>query len=335
MDSRMKIFVTGTAGFIGFHLARRLLAEGHIVRGLDSFTAYYDVNLKRRRHAVLAAEAGFSSVEYPLEDRALVAEAVAAFEPEIVVHLAAQAGVRASIADPLGFVGANVVGTMHLLEALRTHPPRHVVMASSSSVYGTGSGVPKRESEATDTPISPYAATKKATEVLSHSHAHLHGLPVTCLRIFTAYGPWGRPDMALLKFIDAIEAGRPIEIFGQGGMRRDFTYVDDLVEAIRRLMDTVPGEGRVAASDSLSPVAPWRVVNVGNGHPAGLMAFIEAIERTLGKEAVKIYLEMQPGDATDTWADVTLLDELIGYRPATPLAEGIARTVRWYRDQRA
>lgn len=331
----MKVLITGTAGFIGFHLARRLLAEGHTVRGLDSFTPYYDVNLKRRRHAVLAAEAGFSAVDYPLEDRALVTEAVAAFEPELVVHLAAQAGVRASIADPLGFVGANVVGTMHLLEALREHRPRHVVMASSSSVYGTGSGEPKRESEATDTPISPYAATKKATEVLSHSHAHLHGIPVTCLRIFTAYGPWGRPDMALLKFIDAIEAGRPIEIFGNGGMRRDFTYVDDLVEAIRRLMDTVPGKARAASADSLSPVAPWRVVNIGNGHPAGLLEFVEAIESALGRTAAKTYLEMQPGDATDTWADVSLLEELTGYRPSTPLGEGIARTVRWYRDQRA
>jgi UDP-glucuronate 4-epimerase len=331
----MKVLITGTAGFIGFHLARRLLAEGHTVRGLDSFTPYYDVNLKRRRHAVLAAEAGFSAVDYPLEDRALVTEAVAAFEPELVVHLAAQAGVRASIADPLGFVGANVVGTMHLLEALRGHRPRHVVMASSSSVYGTGSGEPKRESEATDTPISPYAATKKATEVLSHSHAHLHGIPVTCLRIFTAYGPWGRPDMALLKFIDAIEAGRSIEIFGNGGMRRDFTYVEDLVEAIRRLMDVVPGEGRVVINDSLSPIAPWRVVNIGNGHPAGLLEFVEAIERALGKTAAKTYLEMQPGDATDTWADVSLLEELTGCRPSTPLADGIARTVRWYRDQRA
>ena len=331
----MKVFVTGTAGFIGFHLARRLLAEGHIVLGFDSFTPYYDVSLKQRRHAVLAAQAGFSAVDHPLEDRTLVTEAVAGFEPEIVVHLAAQAGVRASIADPLGFVGANVVGTMHLLEALRAHPPRHAVIASSSSVYGTGSGAPRRESEPTDTPISPYAATKKATELLSHSHAHLHRLPVTCLRIFTAYGPWGRPDMALLKFIDAIEAGRPIEIFGRGGMRRDFTYIDDLVEAICRLMDAVPGEARVGPADSLSPVAPWRVVNVGNGNPEGLLDFVDAIERALGKTAARSYLDMQPGDATDTWADVSLLAELTGYRPGTPLSEGIVRTVRWYRDQRA
>lgn len=331
----MKVFITGTAGFVGFHLARRLLGEGHVVLGLDSFTPYYDVNLKRRRHSVLAAEARFSAVEHALEDRALVAEAVESFRPEIVVHLAAQAGVRASIGDPLGFVGTNVNGTMHLLEALRQHPPRHLVMASSSSVYGTGSGGPTRESEATDTPISPYAATKKATEVLSHAHAHLFGIPVTCLRIFTAYGPWGRPDMALLKFIGAIEAGKAIEIYGRGGMKRDFTYVDDLVESIRRLMDVVPGRGKAAAFDSLSPVAPWRVVNIGNGNPVGLLDFVETIERALGTTALKTHLEMQPGDAKDTWADITLLEELTGYRPATPLAAGVERTVRWYRDQRA
>jgi UDP-glucuronate 4-epimerase len=331
----MKVFVTGTAGFIGFHLARRLLSEGHLVFGLDSFTPSYAVNLKRRRQAVLAPQAGFASQEYPLEDAALVAEAMASFAPDVVVHLAAQAGVRASIADPLGFVGANVNGTMHLLEAVRQHPVRHLVMASSSSVYGTGTGEPKRESDTTDTPISPYAATKKSTEELSHAHSHLFGIPVTCLRIFTAYGPWGRPDMALLKFIEAIEAGRTIDIYGRGEMKRDFTFIDDLVESIRRLMDVAPGQAKASAADSLSPVAPWRVVNVGNGNPAGLLDFIEAIERAMGKAAAKNFLDMQPGDATDTWADVTLLRQLTGYRPATPLAEGIERTVRWYRDQRA
>jgi UDP-glucuronate 4-epimerase len=330
----MKVFITGSAGFIGFHLARRLLGEGHTVFGLDSFSPYYDVNLKRRRHAMLAAESAFVATECALEDRARVTEAVAAFEPDVVVHLAAQAGVRASIDDPLGFVSTNVTGTMHLLEALRTHRPQHVVMASSSSVYGTGSGVPKRESENTDIPISPYAATKKAAEVLSHSHAHLFGIPVTCLRIFTAYGPWGRPDMALLKFIGAIEAGSPVDIYGRGAMKRDFTFVDDLVESIRRLIDVVPGQARVSALDSLSPVAPWRVVNIGNGSPVGLLDFVETIERAMGRKAVKTDLDMQPGDATDTWADIALLEELTGYRPATSLAEGVERTVRWYRDQR-
>ena len=331
----MRVFITGTAGFIGFHLTRRLLGEGHTVFGLDSFTPYYDVNLKRRRHAVLAAEAEFSAVEIALENRVGVAEAVASFKPEIVVHLAAQAGVRASIDDPLGFVGTNVNGTMHLLEALRQHPPRHLVMASSSSVYGTGSGGPTSEKESTDTPISPYAATKKATEVLSHAHAHLFGIPVTCLRIFTAYGPWGRPDMALLKFIEKIEAGKPIDIYGKGGMKRDFTFIDDLVESIRRLIDAVPGQESVGAVDTLSPVAPWRVVNIGNGSPVGLLDFVETIELALDKSAIRNELAMQPGDATDTWADIALLERLTGYRPATPLAEGVERTVRWYRDQRA
>lgn len=331
----MKVLITGTAGFIGFHLAQRMLAEGHRVVGLDGLTDYYDIGLKRRRHAMLAHSAQFSAVIERLENRERVAELVATFEPEVIVHLAAQAGVRASIADPLGFVGSNVVGTMHLLEAARAHPPRHLLMASSSSVYGTGTGAPKRENEATDTPISPYAATKKATEALSHSHAHLFGIPTTCLRIFTAYGPWGRPDMALLRFIEAIEAGQPIDIYGGGAMKRDFTYVDDLVESILRLVDVVPGNAPAAASDSLSPVAPWRVVNVGNGRPIGLLEFVQTIEAALGRSAAKVMLDMQPGDATDTWADVTLLEELTGYRPATPLPSGIARTVRWYRDQRA
>jgi UDP-glucuronate 4-epimerase len=330
----MKVLVTGTAGFIGFHLARRLLAEGHTVLGLDSFTAYYDVGLKRRRHAVLAQAAQFSAVEHRLEDQALVAGAVEAFGPEVVVHLAAQAGVRHSITDPGSFVSTNVMGTMNLLEALRHVAPRHVVMASSSSVYGIGSGRPVAEAEPTDVALSPYAATKKAAEVMSHAYSHLFAMPVTCLRIFTAYGPWGRPDMALLKFIEAIEAGRTIEIYGKGGMRRDFTFVNDLVEAIVRLIDTVPGQTPAAAMDTLSPVAPWRVVNVGQGRPAGLLEFVETIERALGRTASKAFLDMQPGDATETWADVTLLETLTGYRPSTPLSEGIERTVRWYRDQR-
>ena len=330
----MKVFITGTAGFVGFHLARRMLADGHVVLGLDGFTDYYDVNLKQRRHAMLAASTQFSAVIERLENRERIAQIVAGFEPEVVVHLAAQAGVRASIADPLDFVGSNVVGTMHLLEALRQRPPRHLLMASSSSVYGRGSGGPKRESEVTDTPISPYAATKKATEALSHAHAHLFCIPTTCLRIFTAYGPWGRPDMALLKFIQAIEAGQPIDIYGGGAMKRDFTYIDDLVEAIRGLIDKVPGAVTVSSSDSLSPVAPWRVVNIGNGHPAELLGFVDTIERALGKVAIKNMLDMQPGDATDTWADVNLLEDLTGYRPTTPLSEGIAATVRWYREQR-
>jgi UDP-glucuronate 4-epimerase len=330
----MRVSITGTAGFVGFHLARRMLAEGHAVLGLDGLTDYYDVNLKKRRHAMLAENARFSAVIAHLENRERVTEIVAGFEPDVVVHLAAQAGVRASIADPLGFVGSNIVGTMHLLEAARMHPPRHFLLASSSSVYGARSGEPKRESEVTDTPISPYAATKKATEVLSHAHAHLFGIPITGLRIFTAYGPWGRPDMALLRFIQAIEAGKPIDIYGRGAMKRDFTYVDDLVESIRRLIEIVPGTTPASASDTLSAVAPWRVVNIGSGHPVGLLEFVDLIESALGKTAVRNELDMQPGDATDTWADVTLLGDLTGYRPATPLGEGIAETVRWHREQR-
>lgn len=331
----MTIFITGTAGFIGFHIARRMLAEGHEVVGLDGLTASYDVGLKQRRHAVLAENARFTPIIECLENRERIAQIVAEVRPEVVVHLAAQAGVRASIADPLGFVGANIVGTMHVAEALRDHPPRHFLMASSSSVYGAGAGEPKSEREATDTPISPYAATKKATEILSHAHAHLFGIPTTCLRIFTGYGPWGRPDMALLKFIEAIDAGKPVAIFGGGAMTRDFTYIDDLVEAIGRLVDVVPGVTRVSPFDSLSPVAPWRAVNLGNGRPANLMEFVALIEEALGRVADKTMLDMQPGDATDTWADVTLLEQLTGFRPQTPLRDGIAETVHWYRTQRS
>lgn len=332
----MRILVTGSAGFIGFHLARRLLAEGHEVLGFDGLTPYYDLRLKHARLALLQAEARFTAVAAMLEDKDAVAKAVTGFRPEIVFHLAAQAGVRHSIEHPDLFISANVAGTSHLLQALTAAPPRHLLVASSSSVYGGNARMPFVETDPTDFPVSAYAATKKATEALTHAHSSLNGLPVTCLRFFTVYGPWGRPDMALFKFAEAITAGRPIDVYGGGDMKRDFTFIDDLVEAMRRLMDVAPvlGVPTVASGviDSLSPVAPWRVVNIAQGEPVGLMPFIAAIETALGKPAQRTMLPMQPGDVTATWASADLLRNLTGYTPATGVAEGVAKFIDWYRE---
>jgi len=331
----VRVFVTGTAGFIGFHLARRLLAEGHQVLGLDGMTPYYDVSLKERRHALLRRSNAFSAIEAMLEDKGALDEAVAGFAPDVIVHLAAQAGVRYSIEHPESYVGSNLVGTFNLLEAARAHPPGHLLLASTSSVYGGNEKMPFEEADRTDFPVSLYAATKKACEAMSHSYAHLFSLPVTCFRFFTVYGPWGRPDMALFKFVSAIESGEPIEVYGEGRMRRDFTYIDDLVEAIVRLMDAIPQAGKPIAAgtvtDSLSPIAPWRCVNIGGGRPAGLMEFIATIETCLGRTARKTMLPMQPGDVAETFADPALLEALTGYRPQTDIAEGVRAFVDWYR----
>jgi len=326
----VKIFVTGSAGFVGFHLARRLLAQGHRVVGYDGMTDYYDVALKRRRHGLLLEHPGFTAIEGMLEDKALLERGIATFAPEIVIHLAAQAGVRHSIEAPQDYVSSNLVGSFNLLEAVRVHKPNHLLIASTSSVYGGNGTMPLRESEAADYPLSFYAATKKAVEAMSHSYAHLFAIPTTCFRFFTVYGPWGRPDMALFKFVAAMLADEPIEVYGEGLMRRDFTYIDDLVEAIRRLADCVPGAEAAVPGDSLSPVAPWRVVNIAGGHPVGLLDFIEAIERVLGRSARRHLLPMQPGDMVDTCADPGLLRRLIGYVPVTDLDAGVRAFIDWY-----
>jgi UDP-glucuronate 4-epimerase len=323
--------VTGSAGFIGYHLCRRLLADGFRVIGLDAMTDYYDVALKERRHQMLLQSPGFSAVIGRLEDDGRLLRLMAEARPEIVVHLAAQAGVRHSIEAPRSYVEANLVGTFELLEAARAHPPAHLLMASTSSVYGANTAMPYAETAKADTQMSFYAATKKATEAMAHSYAHLYGLPVTMFRFFTVYGPWGRPDMALFKFTRAILEDRPIEVFNHGDMSRDFTHVDDLVQGIRLLIDVVPGAEPVAG-DSLSPVAPFRIVNIGNSAPVQLLAFIEAIEAATGRTAQKTFLPMQPGDVPATWADAGLLRRLTGYAPQTGLAEGVAEFVAWYRD---
>lgn len=325
----MKVLVTGSAGFIGFHLAHRLLESGHQVVGLDGFTEYYEMRLKRLRHEMLSALPGFTAIEAKLEDKRAVFEAFHAAEPELVLHMGAQAGVRYSIDNPSAYADSNLVGTLNVLEAARAMPPRHLMFASSSSVYGMSQG-PSRETDAADRPVSLYAASKRAGEVMTHSYAHLFGLPITCLRYFTVYGPWGRPDMALMLFARAIAAGKPIKLFGEGQMQRDFTYVDDVVEAVLRLSDAAPVTGQsVGEGDSISQIAPWRVVNIAGGHPVPLARFLAAIETSLGRKAVVELLPMQPGDVNSTNADVRLLRALTGEVPRTEVETGIARFVDW------
>jgi UDP-glucuronate 4-epimerase len=268
-----------------------------------------------------------------LEDMAGLASAVSVSAPDLVIHLAAQAGVRYSLENPRAYVQSNIVGTFNLLEVLREKPPRHLLMASTSSLYGVSKHIPLVEHQQTDQPLTLYAASKKATEVMAHAHAHLWGLPITMFRFFTVYGPWGRPDMAPLKFVEAIEAGRPIDIYNNGDMKRDFTYIDDLVESIVRLIDCVPQPAREDASDepALSPIAPFRIVNIGRGEPVNLLDFIEEIERKLGKRAIRNYLPMQKGDVPVTFADCDLLERLTGYRPRTSVRDGIRALVDWYK----
>jgi len=333
----MRVFITGSAGFIGFHLARRLLDSGHLVAGYDGMTPYYDVSLKRKRHAILARSNGFRAHEALLEDKDALTRAVADCEPDVIVHLAAQAGVRYSLEHPETYASANLTGTFNLLEAAREAKPAHLLVASTSSVYGGNQKMPFRETDAADHPLTLYAATKKAGEAMSHSYAHLWELPTTCFRFFTVYGPWGRPDMALFKFVSAVERGAPIDVYGEGRMRRDFTYIDDLVEAIVRLIPVTPRKGEPVAVegavDSLSPVAPWRVVNIGGGQPVGLLPFIETIERCVGKPAIRNMLPMQKGDVVETFADASLLRTLTGYVPETTVEDGVRAFVEWYRSE--
>ena len=330
---RRTALITGTAGFIGFHLATRLLQDGWRVVGIDGFTPYYDVALKQARHRFLKQSADFVEHAFLLEDADAVAAAYAEAQPDLVVHLAAQAGVRYSIENPRAYVDANLVGTFNLLEAVRAAAPEHLILASTSSVYGGNPSMPFVETDRTDYPLTIYAATKKAAEAMTHNYSHLWSIPTTVLRFFTVYGPWGRPDMALFKFVKAILAGEPIEVYGQGEMLRDFTYVGDLVEAAVRLIDRVPAVGAPAApGDSLSPVAPWRVVNIGGGRPVNLMDFIATIEQVLGRPAEKIMLPIQPGDVYATYAKSDLLRTLTGYTPSTSVQQGVGRFVDWYRE---
>lgn len=328
----MRFLITGTAGFIGFHLARRLLADGHIVHGVDGLTPYYDPALKQARHHILEESVAFTPHIVMLEDRDRLAEAARAAAPDVIVHLAAQAGVRYSLENPRAYIDANLAGTFNVLEIVRASPVRHLILGSTSSVYGMDSESPFGERGPADHPVSLYAATKKSTELMAHSYSHLFKIPITATRFFTVYGPWGRPDMALFSFVAAILEGRPINVYGEGQMTRDFTFIDDLVEALVRLIGVVPAVGSPVAGDSLSPIAPWRVVNIGNGAPVKLMDFVAAIEKHVGKKAIINMMPMQPGDVTDTHADTGLLNRLTGYRPRTSIDDGVKAFVAWYRS---
>jgi UDP-glucuronate 4-epimerase len=331
-----RVLITGTAGFIGFHLAKLLLAEGFRVQGYDGMTDYYDVTLKQRRHAMLLQNANFSAKEGMLEDQASFDALADDFQPDVIVHLAAQAGVRYSLENPRAYIDANVIGTYNVMEAARRLEVKHLLIASTSSVYGANEEMPFTETEKADTQLTIYAATKKANEAMGHSYAHLWNLPTTMFRFFTVYGTWGRPDLALYKFVDAILDDRPIDIYNHGDMYRDFTYVDDLVRGIRLLIDAVPerpaSREDIPVWDSLSPAAPFRVVNIGNSDKVRLLDFVDAIEEALGKKAQRNYMDMQMGDVPATWADATLLQELTGYRPQTDFKDGIGRFVAWFRE---
>lgn len=327
-----RILVTGSAGFIGFHTARHLLDAGATVLGIDNFTPYYDVSLKDARNAILAEQPGFRLARLGIEDADALGAVWRAFAPDTVIHLAAQAGVRYSIEHPAEYVGTNVTGTFNLLELARHHPVRHFLAASTSSVYGANSEMPFAETQRTQTPMSLYAATKGATELIGHSYAHLYGIPLTFFRFFTVYGPWGRPDMALFKFVKAMAAGEAIDVYNNGQMARDFTYVEDLVAALIALIDAVPGSEPVGPADSLSPVAPFRTVNIGGGMPVPLMDYIAALEAAMGAEAKKNFLPMQPGDVPATHASPDLLRALTGFVPQTPVREGVMAFVDWYRS---
>ena len=332
----MRILVTGSAGFIGFHLSKTLLQAGHRVVGYDGMTSYYDVALKKRRHQLLSQHEHFRREENMLEDYDRLRAIALEKKPDVIVHLAAQAGVRYSLENPRAYVDANLLGAFNVMEVARELEVKHLLMASTSSVYGANEKIPFAETDKADAPMTLYAATKKANEAMAHSYAHLHGIPTTMFRFFTVYGPWGRPDMAFFKFTKEVLEGTPIEVYNKGDMYRDFTYVTDLVRGIELLIDQPPeapdARSRAIEGDSLSPNAPHRVVNIGNGNKVRLVDFIEAIETACGRTAIKNFMPMQKGDVPATWADNSLLRTLTGYAPQTDVREGVQKFVDWYRE---
>lgn len=332
----MRFFITGTAGFIGFHLARKLLQDGHEVLGFDGMTPYYSLRLKEARNAGLAQFPSFRFVQGMLEDKSLLEETVKTFKPDVIVHLAAQAGVRYSLENPKAYLDSNLIGSWNILEIAREIGVGHLMLASTSSIYGANPSIPFRETDKADEPLTFYAASKKSMEVMAHSYAHLYKVPTTAFRFFTVYGPWGRPDMALFKFVKAMLDDREIEIYGEGRMSRDFTYIDDLVDSIIDLSNVPPSEAnRVANFDTLSVEGPFRTVNLGGGQPVGLLDFIEVIEKAMGKPAKRKMLPMQKGDVPRTFASPELLLALTGRKPETGLEEGVGAFVRWYLDHRS
>jgi UDP-glucuronate 4-epimerase len=331
----MTILVTGSAGFIGYHTAERLLAAGHAVVGVDNLNPYYDVRLKEARLARLVGRPGFRFVRLDVADKDDLLACVREAKPSRVIHLAAQAGVRYSLQNPHAYVESNLAGFVNILEACRHNDVEHLVYASSSSVYGSNKVSPFSVHHTVDHPVSLYAATKKANELMAHTYSHLYGLPTTGLRFFTVYGPWGRPDMALFLFTRAILAGQPIDVFNHGKMQRDFTYIDDIVEGVVRVADRVPQPNPAwdaALADPGTSSAPYKVYNIGGNRPVELLHFIQVLEQTLGKSAEKRFLPLQPGDVVSTCADTTDLEHDTGFRPATSVEDGVARFVAWYRD---
>ena len=330
----MKVLITGSAGFIGFHLAKLLLDKGFTVHGYDGITDYYDSVLKNNRHKILMKNSKFTATIGMLEDEDKFYSIAKQFKPEIIIHLAAQAGVRYSLENPRSYIDSNIVGTFNVMEVARKEKIKHLLMASTSSVYGANIKMPFIEKEKTDAQLTIYAATKKANESMAHSYAYLWKIPTTMFRFFTVYGPWGRPDMALFKFVSAIIKNKPIDIYNQGQMYRDFTYIDDLVHSIYLLINKIPfnsGDAELVSKDNISHVAPFRVVNIGNSTKIKLLDFIGIIEDVIGKKAIRNYMPMQKGDVMSTWADTSVLQNLTGYYPNTNVRDGVKNFVNWYR----
>jgi UDP-glucuronate 4-epimerase len=329
-------FITGSSGFIGFHLAMFLLSNDWEVVGLDALTDYYDVNLKKARQKILCKNSNFHNYEGFIQDSKILNKIFSNYKPNIFIHLAAQAGVRYSIENPMSYVETNLVGTFQILEVARKYKPDHLLMASTSSVYGSNKDYPLNENQKCATPISFYAATKLSNEAMAHSYSHLYEIPITMFRFFTVYGPWGRPDMALFKFTRNILLDDPIDVYNSGNMQRDFTYIADLVKAIFLLISKEPKKVKerkeIIQYDNISPVAPFRVVNIGNSHPINLLDFIKELENILGKDAKKNFLSMQDGDVEKTHSDINLLKDLTGFEPKTNIREGISYFVKWYKS---
>ena len=331
----MKVLITGSAGFIGFHLANLLLKDDIEVFGYDGLTSYYDINLKHKRNQILLKYSNYNFFQGMLEDTNKLEKLFINHQPDIVVHLAAQAGVRYSLENPRSYIDSNIVGSFNVMEMAKKYNVKHLLMASTSSVYGSNTDMPFKEDSKADTQLTIYAASKKANESMAHSYAHLWRLPITMFRFFTVYGPWGRPDMALFKFVKLILEEKPIEIYNQGEMYRDFTYVEDLVFAISKLINHAPKE-TINETDGFEKkilsTAPFRILNIGNSKKIKLLDFIEAIEQALQKKAIRNYLPMQKGDVPGTWADSSMLEELISYRPNTDIHDGISSFISWYRS---
>jgi UDP-glucuronate 4-epimerase len=331
----MKLLITGAAGFIGFHLSKKLLEEGYQVIGIDNLNDYYDPGLKKARLEVLGGYNNFSFHKVDLKDKSEVDSIFETYKPTYVINLAAQAGVRYSIENPYAYVDSNLIGFMNILEACRNYPVKHLIYASSSSVYGGNKVAPFSTNHNVDHPVSLYAATKKSNELMAHTYSHLYGIPTTGLRFFTVYGPWGRPDMAYFSFTRDIIVGKPIKVFNHGKMERDFTYIDDIIEGILRLIDKIPEANKdwdETVDDISTSFAPYKIYNIGNNQPVSLMRFINILEEKIGKVAEKIYMDMQPGDVLKTYADVSDLQKDIGFKPSTSLEQGLAEFVRWYKD---